>query len=113
MSIFPLELVAVISTFPAFLAIISPVELIVAIFSSFDFHFTFLSVTFSGVIVTVSFLLSPSFILISFSFILIFVATIVVGVLGFCLLFDDEELDVLLLLDCELGEYGQTPLVCK
>lgn len=29
------------------------------------------------------------------------------------LLLDDEELDVLLLLDDELDEYGQTPLVCK
>jgi hypothetical protein len=27
--------------------------------------------------------------------------------------FEDEEVDVLLLLDDELDEYGQTPLVCK
>lgn len=42
--VFPLELVALISTVPYFFATTSPVMLTVAIFSSLDFHVIFLSV---------------------------------------------------------------------
>ena len=53
--VFPLELVAVISTVPYFFAITSPVALTVAILSSLDYHVIFLSVASSGDIVAVNF----------------------------------------------------------
>ena len=45
-----------------------------------------------------------------FSFIFTSVTSIVAGTV---VVLEDKELDVLLLLDDELDEYGQTPLVCK
>lgn len=122
--VFPLDVLAVISTIPDFFVIISPVELIVAILSSLDFHVIFLSVALFGVIVTVNFLLSPTSILFILSFICIAVTLIVAVAVVVVVLFEDEldallddfedeELVLFLLLDDELGEYGQIPLVCK
>lgn len=87
--------------------------------SSLDFHSILLSVVLLGVIVAVKFLFSPMSILFISSFICIPVASIVAGIVVVDVLvlllddFEDEELDVLLLLDDELLEYGHTPLVCK
>jgi hypothetical protein len=111
--VFPLELLAVISTIPDFFATTSPVVLTVATLSSLDFHVILLSVALSGVIVAVNILLFPTFILSIFSFICIPVTAIVDVSTIVIFVFRDEELDVLLVLDDELDEYGQTPLVCK
>lgn len=122
--VFPLELVAVISTVPLFFVKSNPVEVIEAISTLLDFHVTVLSVALSGFIVTVSVLLSPTLRFSKFSFICIPVTAIVDGTVVTVLVL--EELVVLsllcddvddafdeLLLDVELAEYGHTPLVCK
>ena len=76
---FPLDVFAVIVTVPDFFAIISPVELTVAMFSSLDCHVIFLSVVSLGVIVAVTVLLFPTSKSTMFSFICIPVAFIVFG----------------------------------
>lgn len=108
--VFPLELVADISTVPACLAVISPVALTVAIFSLPDFHVMFWSVALLGIIVVVSIVLFPTSRLSIFLFICMSVTSIVagvaVGVAGVDVVIDllgDEE-DVLFLLDDEEGD---------
>ena len=115
---FPFDVVAVISTVPDFFAITSPVESIVAILSSLDFHVIFLSVALLGVIIAVNFSLSPTSIFSTFLSICISLTAILVGIDVVVLVAEELELepepelepDVLLLPD---DEYGQTPFGCK